>query len=236
MLNLHRMRLLVELHRRGTIAEVARALSYSPSSVSQQLGQLESEAGVQLLEPVGRKVQLTSAAEILVRHAIDILERVDRAEAALAATRSDIIGDIRVATFQTAAIALIPEVLDVMEELHPALTLYLTDFADVPWVLEPKGKPAREWTETTCRAAGFEPLVRFESADLLVHSQLAETGHAAALLPDLVWDARPAAAGFVTLRETPSVRSTQRCVPAPRTVPSSWSSVACSTPSSSAGA
>lgn len=265
MLNLHRMRLLVELHRRGTIAEVARALSYSPSSVSQQLGQLESEAGVQLLEPVGRNVQLTSAAEILVRHAIDILERVDRAEAALAATRSDIVGDIRVATFQTAAIALIPEVLDIVAQRHPALTLYLSeiepdfgtaallarefdlvlgeqypgherppaagierrplfhdplrlyisadlcpnaskhlaDFADVPWVLEPKDKPARVWAETTCRAAGFEPLVRFESADLLVHSQLAETGHAAALLPDLVWDARPAVAQFVTLPGNP---------------------------------
>lgn len=265
MLNLHRMRLLVELHRRGTIAEVARALSYSPSSVSQQLGQLEAEAGVRLLEPVGRNVQLTSAAEVLVRHAIDILERVDRAEAALAATRSDIIGDIRVATFQTAAIALIPEVLDIMDELHPALTLYLSeiepdagtaallarefdlvlgeqypgherppapgierrllfedplrlyiseslgprigkqlsDFADVPWVLEPKDKPARAWAETACRAAGFEPHVRFESADLLVHSQLAETGHAAALLPDLVWDARPAAAQFVTLPGNP---------------------------------
>jgi DNA-binding transcriptional LysR family regulator len=70
-------------------------------------------------------------------------------------------------------------------------------------VLEPQGKPARAWAETTCRAAGFDPLVRFESADLLVRSQLAETGHAAALLPDLVWDARPAAAQFVVLPGNP---------------------------------
>jgi DNA-binding transcriptional LysR family regulator len=32
--------------------------------------------------------------------------------------------------------------------------------------------------------------VRFESADLLVHAQLVETGHAAALVPDLVWRSR----------------------------------------------
>ena len=267
MLNIHRMQLLVELKRRGTLAKVAEALSYSPSSVSQQLSQLQSEAGTQLIESVGRGVRLTAAGEILVVHAEQILEQIDRAEAALAATRSEIVGDLRVATFQTAAIALIPQVLKVMRERHPALTLYLTeiqpdqgtaallarefdlvlgeqypgqehppapgierrrlfadpmrlyigddwhgrssrrqisDFADVPWVLESKGKPARTWAESACRAAGFEPRVHFESVDLLVHAQLVETGHAAALLPDLVWVSRRPAAHVVALPGEPT--------------------------------
>ena len=50
MLDLRRLRLLRELARRGTIAAVAEALSYSPSAVSQQLAALEKEAGVRLLE------------------------------------------------------------------------------------------------------------------------------------------------------------------------------------------
>lgn len=37
MYDLHRLRLLRELQLRGTLAAVAKALSYSPSSVSQQL-------------------------------------------------------------------------------------------------------------------------------------------------------------------------------------------------------
>jgi DNA-binding transcriptional LysR family regulator len=36
-----------------------------------------------------------------------------------------------------------------------------------------------------CRAAGFEPDVRFTSADILLNRHLVETGHAAALLPSL---------------------------------------------------
>lgn len=64
---------------------------------------------------------------------------------------------------------------------------HLSDFAQADWVFEPKGKAARAWAEYVCRAAGFEPRVRFESADLLVQAQLVETGHAAALVPDLVW-------------------------------------------------
>jgi hypothetical protein len=43
MLDLRRLRLLRELARRGTIAAVAEALSYSPSAVSQQLAALEKE-------------------------------------------------------------------------------------------------------------------------------------------------------------------------------------------------
>lgn len=262
MLNLHRMRLLVELSRRGTLARVAQALSFSTSTVSQQLGQLETEAGVRLIEPAGRGVRLTAAGEILVEHAERILQQIDRAEAALAATRSEIVGVIKVATFQTAAIALLPDVLRIMNERHPALTLYLSeiqpdagtaallarefdlvlgeqypghevppqagierrpllgdalrlyvgsqlrpdatrsalsDFADLPWVLEPRGKPAREWAETACRAAGFEPDVRYESADLLVHARLAETNHAVAVLPDLVWETRGPEAQLVDL-------------------------------------
>src|SRR5262245_27350119 len=127
MLNVHRIRLLVELSRRGTLADVADALSYSRSTVSQQLGQLQVEAGVPLVERVGRGVQLTTAGEILVRHGENILRQLDRAEADLAATRSEITGDLRMATFQTAAIAMIPSLLDIMSARHPGLSVYLAE-------------------------------------------------------------------------------------------------------------
>ncbi|HEX2399917.1 MAG TPA: LysR substrate-binding domain-containing protein [Mycobacterium sp.] len=41
------------------------------------------------------------------------------------------------------------------------------------------------WSTALCRSAGFEPDVRFESTDLRFHLRLVETGHAAALVPDL---------------------------------------------------
>ena len=76
MLELRRLRLLRELQIRGTLAEVAAALHQSPSSVSQQLALLEHEVGVELLRKVGRRVQLTPQAEILVEHAAAILDRL----------------------------------------------------------------------------------------------------------------------------------------------------------------
>jgi DNA-binding transcriptional LysR family regulator len=106
-LDLHRLRLLRELKHRGTLAAVATALSYSPSTISAQLSQLEREVGVPLLAPAGRRVRLTPEAEILVGHVEAVLERLERAEADIARSRTVLEGDLRIATFQTAAKTLV---------------------------------------------------------------------------------------------------------------------------------
>ncbi|MER0479692.1 LysR substrate-binding domain-containing protein [Streptomyces sp. Edi2] len=125
MLDLHRLRLLRELKHRGTLAAVAAALSYSPSSVSQQLSVLEAEAGVALLEPVGRRVRLTEQAEILVAHTEVLLERLERAEADIAASLAAVTGTLRVAAFQTAVLALVPPALTLLREEHPGLRVHV---------------------------------------------------------------------------------------------------------------
>jgi DNA-binding transcriptional LysR family regulator len=79
--------------------------------------------------------------------------------------------------------------LDVVidKRLSGGLSLAVTG-GRVPWVMEARGSAAREWAEHTCRRLGFEPDVRFESDDLLVHLELIEHGRAAGLLPALVAD------------------------------------------------
>ena len=126
MLDVHRLWLLRELDRRGTLAAVARALSYSPSAVSQQLSQLEAETGVVLLEPAGRGVRLTAQARILVAHAEAILERLEEAEAELRASLTEVRGTLRVASFQSVLLALVPEVLTRLAERHPGLRVEIT--------------------------------------------------------------------------------------------------------------
>src|SRR5215212_6618345 len=96
MLHLGRLRLLRELHDRGTIAAVADALQFTPSAVSQQLAMLEREAGVPLLERAGRGVRLTDAALVLVEHAQALLDRAALAEADLAAAAGSVAGRGRI--------------------------------------------------------------------------------------------------------------------------------------------
>lgn len=300
MLDVRRLRLLVELSRRGTLAAVAEALSYSPSSVSQQLSLLEREAGVPLLVQVGRRVQLTPQALVLVEHGKAVLDRLEEAEADVARSLTAVGGTVRIAVFQSAAHAVVPQALTLLRAEHPSLRVEVTerepelalfdvaarDFdlvvaeqypghtrahrddldrvhlaadtirlalppgpaavpvpvpvpsggytirhpgsgggaagaadrisakrdmsragesplaaaSDMPWVLEPQGTASREWAEQLCRDAGFEPDVRFETADLMAHIRLIRSGNAVGLLPDLVWAGE---APSVTLADLP---------------------------------
>jgi DNA-binding transcriptional LysR family regulator len=243
-LDLHRLRLLRELHRRGTITAVARALSFSPSAVSQQLATLERETGVRLLEPVGRRVRLTPQAELLVTHADALLSEMERAESELARSMEETTGTLRVAAFQSAVMALVPRALGRSLDRHPRLRVEVTelepeaalpallageldlvvaeeypgqplpllpdvertpllddellltapaswgsrllgDLAERPFVMEPPGTAARRWAVATCRHAGFEPDVRYTTADMKIHLRLVEEELAAALVPEL---------------------------------------------------
>ncbi len=121
MLDLRRLRLLRELHIRGTLAAVAEALNYSPSAVSQQLALLEREAGIRLLQRSGRRLYLTAQAEILVEHTTALLERLEQAEADMAASLTSVGGVVRLAVFQSALLALMPEVLSVLSREYPDL-------------------------------------------------------------------------------------------------------------------
>ncbi|MEV4312094.1 LysR family transcriptional regulator [Actinocrispum sp. NPDC049592] len=132
MLDVHRLRLLQELHTRKTIAAVAAALGYSGSAVSQQLAQLEREAGVPLLERVGRGVRLTPQALILVEHASAVLHRLEQAEADLASSMPTVRGELRIATFQTAMLALIPPFLDRLAESAPELRVRVRQMEPEP--------------------------------------------------------------------------------------------------------
>ena len=243
MFELRRLRLLHEFALRGTIAEVAHSLAYSPSTVSQQLALLEREAGVPLLEPDGRRIRLTAEGRVLAAHAARALELDEQARQQLAQAPAEA---VRISAMPTAAETIVPAALTAVAATHPHLRVEMTEappeeglfeltarrfdlviaeqypghtrerhagnvheligedpirlvlppgeaplplalLRDRPWVMEPVGSAARQWAVQQCRAAGFEPDVRFEAADLTAHVRLIEAGHAVGMLPDLIW-------------------------------------------------
>ncbi|MET8584229.1 LysR substrate-binding domain-containing protein [Streptomyces collinus] len=121
MLDVRRLHLLRELDRRGTIAAVAEALTFTASAVSQQLSVLEREAGVPLLERSGRRVVLTPAGRTLVTHADAVLERLELAVSELAGAREGIGGPLRIGTFPSGGPAIVPATLAELARRHPSL-------------------------------------------------------------------------------------------------------------------
>src|SRR5262245_7680110 len=131
MFDLLRLRLLRELAHRGTMTAMAAAFRMTSSAVSQQLATLQREAGVPLLERVGRRVRLTADGARLAAHAEAILQAVDAAQLDLKAGGEKPRGVLEVASFSTFAKARLlpavvrarqrfPELRVVIHELEPA--------------------------------------------------------------------------------------------------------------------
>jgi DNA-binding transcriptional LysR family regulator len=122
MLDLHRLRLLRELEARGTVSAVAAALGYTTSAVSQQLAVLEREAGAELLERVGRNVQLTDAGRVLARHAQGLLDSVEAAEAEVAQVAAgQVAGTVRISAFQSAFLRIVAPAVRALADSHPRI-------------------------------------------------------------------------------------------------------------------
>jgi DNA-binding transcriptional LysR family regulator len=117
-----RLRLLLELSRRGSMRAVADALGYTTSTVSQQIAVLAGEAGTPLTEPAGRRVRLTPAGQRLAEHAVTILAALDAARADLD-PQAEPAGVVRVAGFATAIRRSLVPVVAALAETHPAVEL-----------------------------------------------------------------------------------------------------------------
>lgn len=121
-----RLEMLLELSQLGSMREVADELAITTSTVSQQLAMLAKELHVTLLEPEGRRVRLTPAGRRLAAHAVTILAAVEAARVDLDPD-AEPAGEVRVASFATAARRHLLPLLSRLVELSPQVHLLMRE-------------------------------------------------------------------------------------------------------------
>lgn len=109
----------------GSVSAAANNLGYTPSAISQQLSTLEREAGLSLLEKVGRGLRPTAAGTMLAERAGDLSELLSRTETDLAKLRAGSSGLLRLRFFQSASVALIPPAVATFRARYPQVKLDL---------------------------------------------------------------------------------------------------------------
>lgn len=119
-----RLRLLLELSRLGSMSEVAAELGTTTSNVSQGIAALARDVGAALVEPDGRRVQLTPAGRRLAEHAVSILAAVDAARLDLDPD-AEPQGVVRVAGFATAVRRPLLPVVDELAACHPGIDIHV---------------------------------------------------------------------------------------------------------------
>jgi DNA-binding transcriptional LysR family regulator len=125
MLDIYRLRVLVEVADRGSFSGAAAALLCTQPAVSRQVAALERHLGVRLVERLPRGIRLTQAGELTVEHARAILDRSAMAEAQLKALSEREGGRLRLGAFASANTRLVPEAIARFRERHPKVELSL---------------------------------------------------------------------------------------------------------------
>ncbi len=111
--------------RHLSFSRAAEELHLSQPAVSLQIKQLEALAGLALFEQVGRRLHLTAAGEVLIRHARTILGAVADSEEAVMALRGRRAGGLRIGVVSTAKY-FAPSLLSVFLSGYPGVELGLS--------------------------------------------------------------------------------------------------------------
>ncbi|WP_078840815.1 LysR family transcriptional regulator [Streptomyces antioxidans] len=122
---------LMALAETGSFGSAAERLGYTQSAVSQQIAALERMLGARLVHRPGgpRRISLTAAGERLVVHAQAILRRAELAEADVHATADAAAPTLRIGTFQSVAVRVLPPLLQRFQARWPDVTVELVEHA-----------------------------------------------------------------------------------------------------------
>jgi molybdate transport repressor ModE-like protein len=114
-----RLRLLVEIERRGSVSAAAKAVGIGQSSASEHLRLLEAAAGQRLIERNGRGSRLTEAGRVLASSANQALATLAAGEEEVHALAGLDAGTIHIGASTTPGVYLLPNTLGCFRRDHP---------------------------------------------------------------------------------------------------------------------
>ncbi|SCF28993.1 DNA-binding transcriptional regulator, LysR family [Micromonospora viridifaciens] len=123
MLDVRRLQVLRAVVTSGSVTAAAAHLGYTPSAISQHVAALEKEAGIALLERIGRGVRPTAAGRLLTRHAAIIGQQLAEAETALADLRAGRTGRLTIRYFASVGPTLLAPALARVRMEHPGVVI-----------------------------------------------------------------------------------------------------------------
>lgn len=122
----YRLRSFVAVAEELHVGRAADRLHLAQPTLSRQIAALEGDLGVPLFSREHRRLRLTSAGQVFLEHARDLLQRVDDAAVAAKRAAAGELGELRLAFVQSATYEALPEVLGRFRQSSPEVWLKLS--------------------------------------------------------------------------------------------------------------
>jgi DNA-binding transcriptional LysR family regulator len=120
-MDLRQLEILQAIAETGSFTGCGRKLRVSQSAISRQVALLEDELGEPLFRRVGRRVQMTPAAESLVQLGQRVFQDVRETVAAITDETRALTGTLRLCGGMTVCLYVFPPLLKHMQKVHPDL-------------------------------------------------------------------------------------------------------------------
>ncbi|KAA5972179.1 MULTISPECIES: LysR substrate-binding domain-containing protein [Pantoea] len=122
-IRLRHLHTFVAVAQQGTLGRAAETLSLSQPALSKTLNELEELTGARLFERGRLGAQLTTMGEQFLTHAVRVLDALNHAGQSFNEQSGDAPAIIRLGALTTAAMGMLPRILDRFHQLQPNTTI-----------------------------------------------------------------------------------------------------------------
>ena len=171
-MDLRHLATFIAIVEEGSFAQAAERLEYAQSTITLHMQQLEKALGIKVFDRHMRKVTLTPAGELLLRHARHVLSQVEHMQHDLADLASGESGSLRIGMIDSIARLYLVDVLRAFRARYPQIQLTVEVCSTLrihEMLVEGQIELGISTPPPVNRDLIFEPLINEEMVLLLPH-------------------------------------------------------------------
>lgn len=122
-MDLHQLRVFVSVFKNKSFSRASEEVRLTQPTISAHIKALEEEYNCKLFDRLGRTIIPTKVAEVLYKHAIEIIEKSDFIKEAIGKCKEEITGKIIIGASTIPGTYLLPFLIKVFQEKYPSISI-----------------------------------------------------------------------------------------------------------------
>ena len=118
-MDIHHLKIFISVHHNGSFSKASKELHISQPTISEHIKNLENELDCTLFDRLGRSILSTAKAEILLPHALQVVEEMAKLKEAIHRDNKQISGDIIISASTIPGTYLLPRIAAAFKQKHP---------------------------------------------------------------------------------------------------------------------
>jgi len=122
-MDIHQLKVFASVFKNKSFSKASQKLNLSQPTISAHIKALEEEYNCKLFDRLGRTIISTKEAEVLYKHAIEIIEKSDSVKEAIGKCKEEITGKLIIGASTIPGTYLLPFLIKVFQEKYPSISI-----------------------------------------------------------------------------------------------------------------